>query len=252
MAIQKTQAFVLKTQPLRSSSLIATFFSKDFGKLRGVVKGVRREGEWRGAAFEPFTLLEIIFYEKSHSDLHLVSEAFILDSHDALRRRLESIAYASYFSEIVDEVCQVHDPHERIFELLDFGFRFLPSLPGDTVASIFEVKLLHEIGWLPYLDGCVRCRDAGFAKGFFSVREGCLICAKCVPGYPDARPVSPGALGALRFYIAHGKEESLHHGISGAVAVEIRNLLGQFLNFRLPNPLKTRQFMKSIHAGFKI
>ncbi|MGH7890395.1 MAG: DNA repair protein RecO, partial [Thermodesulfobacteriota bacterium] len=79
MAIQKTEAFVLKTQPFRSSSLIVTFFSRDFGKLRGVVKGVRREREMRGALYELFTHLEILFYEKTRSDLHLVSEASILN-----------------------------------------------------------------------------------------------------------------------------------------------------------------------------
>src|SRR3989338_3444317 len=125
MAIQKTEAFVLKTQPFRSSSLIVTVFSDHFGKLKGIVKGVRREREARGAIFELFTRLEIIFYEKIHSDLHLISEGFILDSNDHIRTRLDAIAYASYFCELVDQLCEVHDPHQGVFDLMDFSFRFI-------------------------------------------------------------------------------------------------------------------------------
>ena len=49
MAIQKTDAIVLKTQPFRSSSLIITFFTRSFGKLRGLAKGVRQENQTRFA-----------------------------------------------------------------------------------------------------------------------------------------------------------------------------------------------------------
>ena len=88
MAIQKTEAIVLKTQPFRSSSLIITFFTRDFGKIRGIAKGVRQENQTRAAVYELFTRLEIIYYEKLRSDLHLVSDAAILES---LRRTLESL-----------------------------------------------------------------------------------------------------------------------------------------------------------------
>ena len=136
MSIHKTEALVLKTMPFRSSSLIVTFFTPNLGKVRGVVKGVHREGEIRQAGFELFTHAEYIFYEKKHSDLHLISEASILDSHHALRDRLDGIAYASYFCELVDELTEVQDPHPRIFDLLKESFHFLPVIPPPRLATI--------------------------------------------------------------------------------------------------------------------
>ena len=41
MALQKTEAFVLRTNPFRSSSLVVTTFTRGFGKVKGVAKGVR-------------------------------------------------------------------------------------------------------------------------------------------------------------------------------------------------------------------
>ncbi len=248
MAIQRAEAFVLRTQPFRSSSLIITFFSRPFGKLRGLAKGVRREREVRGAVFELFTQVEIIFYEKMRSDLHLVSECSILKSHDNLRTDLGLIAYASYFSELVDAVTEVHDPHEKIYDLLEFSFGFLPAIPPQNLSRLFEIKLLHEIGWLPYLEGCLGCGDTRFEAGFFSVSQGALYCARCSKTAADAKPLTRQGLALMRYYAGHDLETSLKHRAEAADLAALGALMEQFLIYRLGRPLKSRQFMRSIRT----
>jgi DNA repair protein RecO (recombination protein O) len=246
MAIQKTEAFVLKTQPLRSSSLIVTFFSRDFGKMKGIAKGVRREREIRGALYELFTKLEIVYYEKLRSDLHLISEAAIVNSHDGLRMRLETITFASYYVELVEHVCEIYDPHPGIYELLDFALRFLPSVSAAKLSRLFEVKLLREIGWIPYLKNCCACQTAAFAKGFFSIQQGGLVCPQCVREFPDARPISPEALTALRYFDAHVLEVSVRWHMRAKVLDELDHLMHHFLIYRLGIELKSRRFLEQI------
>lgn len=246
MAIQKTEAFVIKTQAFRSSSLIITFFSKSFGKLKGIAKGVRKERETRGALFELFTHVEIVFYEKLRSELHLVSEASIIDSGYPLHTRLDTISYASYFSELIDHVCEVHDPHLEIYELLDFAFRFLPSVPAEKLARIFEVKLVREIGWLPHLDSCLECQDQAFEKGYFSISQGAIYCPRCAVKHPEAKVLSGNLLAILRFYTHHSLDESLKHPVSNHVAAELGVLVGQFIGYRVGMPLKSRRFLNMI------
>jgi DNA repair protein RecO (recombination protein O) len=246
MAIQKTEAIVLKTQPLRTSSLIVTFFSRSFGKLKGVAKGVRLERELRGGIYELFTRLEIVYYEKTRSDLHLLSEADIVDSYDPLRSRLESICYAGYFSELVDELCEVHDPHEKIFDLLDFCYRYLSSLPGPRVARLFEIKLLNEIGWLPFLDACLMCGEKKLEQGFFSAMQGALLCSRCHDRHQDARPIAAAPLALMRYYIHHSLEESLRQATSRQTDDALEDLMNRFFTQRLHRPLKTRQFIDKI------
>ncbi len=246
MAIQKTEAFVIKTQAFRSSSLIITFLSKSFGKLKGIAKGVRKERETRGALFELFTHVEIIFYEKLRSELHLVSEASIIDSNNSLRSRLDTISYASYFSELVDHVCEVHDPNLEIYELLDFSFRFLSSVPAEKLARIFEVKLVREIGWLPHLDGCVECSDHAFEKGYFSIQHGAMYCPRCAVKHPEAKVLGESMLALLRYYMHHTLDESLKLPVSGPVASELGHLMGQFIGYRIGIPLKSRRFLNMV------
>ncbi len=252
MAIQKTEAIVLKTQPLRSSSLIVTFFTRDFGKVRGVAKGVRQEREMRGALYELFTHLEIVFYEKTRSDLHLVSEGFILESFEGLRSRLDSICYASYFAELVDQLSEVHDPHPKIFDLLRFVFRYLPSIPGPRLARLFEIQLLNEIGWLPHLDRCLICQKDTLEKGFFSARQGSLLCPSCAGQFPDAKPLGRQPLSVMRYYIRHQPEESIRLAMSRETERELESLMSRFLEDRFSNPLKSKRFLEEISPVLRL
>ncbi len=244
--IHKTEAIVLKTQPLRSSSLIVTFLTKSFGKLKGVAKGVRQERETRSAFFELFTHLEIVFYEKTRSDLHLISDVAVIDTHDGLRTRLPSIAYASYFAELADCFLEIHDAHENVYETMRFCFRYLSSIDPERVARIFEVKLLHETGLLPFLDACLECQAPLPEGGFFSVAQGAIFCHQCHGRITDAGPVSAQALAALRYYAGHTPEECLRLRVPAVAAKELAGLIERFVLYRIGQPLKSRRFMTEI------
>ena len=244
--IQKTEAIVLKTLRFRSSSLIVTFYTKDFGKIKGVVKGVYREGERRSAEFEPCTHLEIVFYEKKRSDLHLISESFMMESHLEDRESLESIAYASYFCELVDELTEVYDPHPFIFELLKVGFRYLSVIPPSRMATLFEMKLLREMGWVPYLEGCSHCDLKPLEKGYFSIRQGALLCDRCQDTEKTSTFVEAQVLDVLRTFNNEDLEFCLKHHYSPQIEEKLRALLSRFLRFRLAKPLKTGKFMNAI------
>jgi len=248
MAIQKTEAIVLKTMPFRSSSLIVTLFSRHFGKMKGIAKGVRRERELRGAVYELFTHVDIVFYEKTRSDLHLISEASILDSFEILRSRLETIAFASYFAELVDVLTEIQDPHEGVFSLLEVCLRYLPAIPGEMLSRLFEVKLLTEIGWLPYLDNCIQCRKFPSGDARFSISQGALLCGVCGAAHRDARPISAEALSTLRLYSSRSLEEGLRFKPGPSTEKELRLLIQDFLQYRAQVSFKSRQFMESIQT----
>jgi len=251
MSIHKTEAFIIKTVPFRSSSLIVTCFTKQFGKVRGIAKGVHREREIRQAGYELFNRVEIVFYEKKRSDLHLITEAEILDSHDAMRNRLEGIAYASYFCELADELTEIHDPHPKLFDLLKAGFHFLPVISPGILTPLFEIQLVREMGWIPFLDSCLGCGMKPLEKGFFSIRHGAIFCEKCRSKDPAAQLLGPPVLLTLRAYSQEDFETCLRMNQSRHGINQIGILTSQFLNYRLGKVLKSRKFLESIKPALK-
>ncbi|MBI2166796.1 MAG: DNA repair protein RecO [Candidatus Omnitrophica bacterium] len=248
MAIQKSEAFVLKSLPFRTSSLLVTTFTRSFGKVKGVAKGVRKEGIPRPGTFEPFTLLEIVFYEKIRSEIHLISEASILESFNPLRSNLETLATAYYLAELVDQVTQPHDPHEAIFDLLHFAFQFLPTLSPAFMVLFFETRLLHEAGLLPHLESCLGCGEKGLEKIYFSQKHGALFCSKCRHKSPGAKALNPGALEAIRRVVSESPSEAIRQSLDPGVEKEIGNLMEGFLSDRLGGRLRSRRFLNQVRS----
>ena len=257
MAIQKTEAFVLRTQPFRTSSLIVTTFSRSFGKLKGIIKGVRKEGVPHPSAFEPFTLIEVVFYEKLRSELHLISEATILESFEALRSNLEALATAYYFSELVDQLTESEDPHERIFELLEFAFRWLPSLDLRFLTHLFEIQLLSEIGLLPNLEGCLGCGEKNIEPVYFSVRQGGLFCPSCRKKSPESILLRRPTVEMMKLFMGEkiheitAKDLEKEVGINSkekSVMDEVGKLVDRFITERLGKRLVTRRFLHQVRS----
>lgn len=256
MAIQKTEAFVLKTQPFRTTSLIVTAFSRSFGKLKGIVKGVRKEAISHPSTFEPFTLIEIVFYEKLRSELHLISESSILETFEPVRSRLEILATAYYFSELVDQLTEAEDPHEQIFELLEFSFRWLPVLDLTFAKRFFEMQLLAEIGLLPNLGGCLGCGKENLDPAYFSVRQGGLFCPDCRKKSPESAFIRRRVLETMKFLTGEKIEMSLQVsslkdkmvGLEKGVLKELGGLTDRFITERLGKRLLTRRFLRQVEA----
>ncbi|MBI3317252.1 MAG: DNA repair protein RecO [Candidatus Omnitrophica bacterium] len=253
MAIQKTEAIVLKTMPFRSTSLIVTFYTREFGKIKGIVKGVRQEGEMRGSLYELFSRVEIIYYEKLKSDLHLVSEGSLLESYASLREDLRRIATASYFVELVEELTEFYDPHRPIFDLLDLSFRYLASISFEKIAAIFEIHLLSEIGLLPFLEACLGCEKQVPEEGFFSIRQGGLLCEDCARKMAqDAKPIEAQTLACMRYFVKHDFEISLKKSTPAYGLAPFRSIIRQFIADRHSRPFKSLQFLEKIRPVLSI
>ena len=227
---------------------MVTTFTRTFGKIKGVAKGVRREGTVHPGAFEPFTRLEIVYYEKIRSDIHLISEASILETYDPLRSDLETLAVAYYFSELVDQLSEAHDPHEPIFELLSFAFQFLPTLPLPFLVRFFEVRLLHEVGLLPHLTGCLQCGGENRDPSFFSLRQGAVVCQKCRKNFPEAKRVSGGVLEAMNSLMTDPVNRAGGQSLEGGIEKELGDLLDGYLTDRIGKRLTTRRFLNQVRS----
>jgi len=90
MSIDRTEAIVLNKRDFRETSLIISFYTRDFGKLNGILKGIRAEPPKFATNPELFSHNEIIFYKKTNSSLHLVSQADKLDNFTRIRQSIEN------------------------------------------------------------------------------------------------------------------------------------------------------------------
>ena len=91
MALGKSAAVVIGSFPLGESDRVVTFYSRDFGKIRGVAKSARRVRSRFGSALELGTLGELVFFDTGRSELVRVDHFDITRPFNRVREDLERL-----------------------------------------------------------------------------------------------------------------------------------------------------------------
>lgn len=150
MDAERAEGVVLRKQSITESSLIVTWYTREFGKLKTMAKGARRpKGPFQGK-IDLFYRDEILFLRSRRSDLHLLHDCFLESPHAKLRGSLQALTAASYVGELVDLATELEDPNPTLFDVLTATLDALGIQRGQTAAIIwFELHLLGAVGWAP-------------------------------------------------------------------------------------------------------
>lgn len=253
MAIQKTEAILVRRQDLRETSLILTFYTKDFGKVSGVVRGVRgSRAQYGGGALELFAHDEIVFYERKKGDICTISQCDLMEYFNPIRSSLERIAYAAYIIELLDSVTSPYDKNEDIFRLsLDSLHLLSREASPRRVARIFEIKLLTLVGIMPSLEFCAGCGVEMVPGNIgehpsFSFSQGGLVCKKCRAADRGAVPILPGTVKFMVDIQSMPFDRAARIKVSAKLGEELEAILKKFLEYHIDRRLKTVGFLKQI------
>lgn len=147
----KTEGIVLKRVNLGEADRILTIYTKHYGKIRALAKGVRKLTSRKGGNVELFNHL-VLFLVKGR-DLDIISEVQLLNSFRSWRKDLNKIGLAYYFCELVDKLTPEGQADKAVFELLRESLgRIDKETPSELIRSL-EEELLKELGFgiLPQL-----------------------------------------------------------------------------------------------------
>jgi DNA repair protein RecO (recombination protein O) len=245
--IQTTDGIVLKKQNLRETSVILTLFTKDFGKISGVMKGARGPKASIGGNPQVFSLNRVVFYERKRGNLNSISQCDLKDFFDPIRNDLERTVYADYFLELVDSVMMEGDTNGDVYDLLFSSLRLLSRpVSAKRVARIFEIKLMDTAGFLPELKECVVCGRPVEHDAKFSLRLGALLCDRCVSKDSGAMKVSRGTINFIERVRVSPFDMVARIKVSQDVGRELEQFLRRFVDYHLQRSLKTVEFLKKI------
>jgi len=242
--IVKTEGIVLKTFDFRETSRIATFFTRDFGKVKGVLKGIRRDPQKFGSSVEKFSVNDIVYYQYRNSDLHLVSHCDMKDFFSGLRLDLERMTAASYASELIDALMPPEEENLEIYQLTQAFLKSLQTVQDvGKLVQTFQIKILSLSGFQPHLEACVRCTKEVSAKPRFSLRLGGLLCPVCKDPVAEATPISPGAVASILHIQRNAWDDAIRLGLAPFVKKELKYILNHFLVFHLERQLRSTRFL---------
>ena len=181
MAIHRTQALVIGRRPLGESDRLVDFYTRDFGKLRGVAKAARRLRSRFGSALDLFTLGELVFFDSGRSELVRIDHFDIAEPFVSVREHLGRLGQAAWAVECVARLSADRDPHPALFRLLVRDLRAVATSRRPAWVSVcFALRAVDLLGHRPRLDRCVSCgRIYPFQDAGLDVGLGGLVCGSC-------------------------------------------------------------------------
>jgi len=189
MPLYTTEAIILRTYKLGEADRIVVFLTRDRGKRRGVAQGARRMRSRFGGALEPFTRVEVTYFEKESRELVSLNYAEPISS-PLWSVRGDALGHLGYFAELIDECALEGDADERLYRL---GRSVIDALaagaPVEALARYFEYWLLRLQGVYPTQLDALSLSDDALAFLQASARIGPDRLGRLAP--------SPGALREL-------------------------------------------------------
>lgn len=238
--ICSTPAFVLRAFDFRETSSIVTFFSRDFGKVKGILKGIRRDPRKFSTTLSPLSLNHVVFYRKRNTEIHLVGQCDQIDDFGLQRPDLKTFGFASHISELVDCLMPLEDAHSKVFELIFDFLNTLKSGPVDT-RPIFQIKILSLSGFKPHFDSCLACDTKINKEAYFSRSRGGLLCSRCLFQDKNAEAVLQGSIATILYIERSDWKKALRLNMPLPIRRQLESILTSFIHYHVGRVLKTNR-----------
>jgi DNA repair protein RecO (recombination protein O) len=226
MALHKTRAVVIGRRAFGESDRLVDFYTRDYGKVRGIARAARRTRSRFGSALELFTLGEMVFFDTGRSELVQVDHFDIVRPFVGVREHLERLGQGAWAVEVVARLSADRDPHPALFALLVRALTALETARRPArVAVCFGLRAVDLLGHRPRLDRCVSCgRLHPFPDAVLDMTAGGLVCTSCRPG-ADAMSLSGGLVGTLKRLRTLSWDEALRLPLGAELDAELAAVL---------------------------
>jgi DNA repair protein RecO (recombination protein O) len=211
--VVKDKAICIRAIDYSETSQVATFFTRQTGKVTLMAKGSKRARSPFGGTIEIFSSGQAVFSDSGRDKMGTLAEFEQMaetPGTSAIAGDIGTLNCCLFAVELVNLLTTDFDPHPGLFDAL---VAFLQEVKRNNKIAlaqlvIFQLKLLREIGLNPVFEYCVNCKNhfdvqpqqapSGVPHGtYFSNNARGLICRDCQGAFPDGVPIAEKTVNCL-------------------------------------------------------
>lgn len=254
--IVETEAVVLHSINYRDTSKIVTLYTRKFGKIKVIAKGVKNQKTNKfGSSLEAMTHSSVVVYKKEHSDLHLLSKSEIVTPFSKLQGDSERMFTGLAVMELVNMVIHDEEENEVLFSLLVKALIAIDCAEKNAMNVLFGfmIKMFDQFGFGLTLDSCQQCNRKTAEHDFISVllrlSDGKLICPNCSADQTSTgTKISGGLLKSLYYFQTNDIEKLTTLSVPSGMRDDLMAILQSFLRYHIDSvrTLKSLSLLQSI------
>ena len=247
MPARETEAIILRTYPLKEADKIVSFFSRTYGKTRGVAPRSRRLRSRFGTGLEPLSHVRLWYFERETSELVNIDSCELIRSYFEIQKDYAAAVACSYLAEVCEQLLPEREPNDALFRLLLVALESL-RLTGQIWPALtyYDLWVMRLAGLLPSLERCTSCGAelVPGAAAFFQAYSPGLHCAACRPG--GAQELTPASRALARKMLRVSLDRLGPSNWHKGVAADLRRFLEQRIEAHVERRLVTRAALEKI------
>ena len=178
MALNESEAIVLRTYPMREADLLVTLFTRAEGKVRGVARSAKKSKRRFGGALEPMTHVRAFYDVRERQELVRLDACEVLSSPMATEVSYARSVGLAHLAELLDELLPDREANDAIFRLTLSVLQIMADQEIWMPVTYFDLWLTRLVGFLPELTECIACgRSLNDSRAYFHALADGLMCA---------------------------------------------------------------------------
>jgi DNA repair protein RecO (recombination protein O) len=145
VAVFQADALVLRGREYGETDRLLTLFSREYGKIEALAKGVRRPTSKQRGGTQLFTYADFLLYRGRA--LAIVRQAQPRESFSHLWGDWEKSRGAAVIAELLDAVTLREEPEPELFRLTLSSFFLIADIEPDLLIAAYALKALKEQGY---------------------------------------------------------------------------------------------------------
>lgn len=178
---ENIMGLVLKNKPYKENDMLVWIYTRTYGKMALIARGVKKLKSKNAPACQTITLGDYLFTPKK--GLSLLIKGSPIDYFRHIKEDIELEAYASYFIEYVYRYLPDNDPDMECFDNLLLALKYLNSgYNPRLVYLLFNAYILKSMGCALEVEQCCVCGNMKGIAGV-SISGGGFVCQNCIGIY---------------------------------------------------------------------
>lgn len=169
--LEKTEGIVLHTFKHSDSGIISHIFTKKYGRLSFMVKGIsRKKSTTHRAYFQILQPLSIEFYYREKRELHIIKEASPLFNYMNLHSDIRMNSIIMFLGEVMYKALRPSGPDESLYEYIIDTLVYLDN--ENRILPNFHIGFI--IGLTKYL-GIAPSNNYSSKLPYFDMQNGIYL-----------------------------------------------------------------------------
>lgn len=233
----RTKGFIFKKENRGEGDQLFKIYTKDFGRVEVLGKGIRKISSKLRAAAEIFSLSEIEFIQGKTGKT--LTDTILIDKFLKLKGDLKRLTIARKIGDLLGDFLKEQEPDNKVWKLILGTFRKLDdsSLPIEKCYLLYYYffwNLVSALGYRPELYHCLFCQEKlKPEKIYFNPEEGGIICRDCSKKIKNLIEIKPEVIKILRLAAEKDFNFFLKIKIEKEHLKSLNEISGNYQNFLL-------------------